>query len=59
LVRWGDAATVINRFYAKESQKANFLNGAMFTADKNEYLPIPDEQMSASNGRYKQNCGQW
>ena len=59
LVRWGEAATVINNFYAKESEKATFLNGAMFTADKNEYLPIPDEQMSASNGRYKQNCGQW
>ena len=59
LVRWGDAATVLNRFYAKESAKVSFLSGASFTANKNEYLPIPDEQMSASNGRYKQNCGEW
>jgi hypothetical protein len=59
LVRWGDAATVINQFYNTESQKMTFLNGAQFTANKNEYLPIPHEQMSASNGHYTQNCGQW
>ena len=59
LVRWGDAATVINQFYSTESQKMTFLNGAQFTANKNEYLPIPHEQMAASNGHYTQNCGQW
>jgi hypothetical protein len=59
LVRWGDAATVINRFYSAESEKMNFLSGSMFTANKNEYLPVPWEQLSASNGHYTQNCGQW
>ena len=59
LVRWGDAATVINKYYTTESQKMNFLSGSQFTADKNEYLPIPKEQMAASNGHYTQNCGQW
>jgi hypothetical protein len=59
LVRWGDAATVINKFYSDEGRTMNFLDGAHFTADKNEYLPIPFEQMSASNGHYQQNCGQW
>ena len=59
LVRWGEAATVINRFYTTESEKMNFLSGSMFTANKNEYLPIPDDQMKAANGHYKQNCGQW
>lgn len=59
LVRWGDAATVLNRFYSSESEKMNFLSGAQFTANKNEYLPVPFEQMAASNGRYTQNCGQW
>ncbi len=59
LVRWGDAATVINRYYSSESDKMNFLKDAQFTADKNEYLPIPKKQISDSNGRYKQNCGQW
>ena len=59
LVRWGEAATVINRFYTTEGEKMNFLSGSMFTADKNEYLPIPDDQMKAANGHYTQNCGQW
>ena len=59
LVRWGDAATVINRYYSSESDKMNFLKDSQFTADKNEYLPIPKKQISDSNGRYKQNCGQW
>jgi len=59
LVRWGDAATVINKFYTDESQKMNFLAGSHFTAEKNEYLPIPYEQVAASNGNYEQNIGQW
>ncbi|SDE99295.1 Starch-binding associating with outer membrane [Bacteroidales bacterium KHT7] len=59
LVRWGDAANVLNKYYTSESQKMNFLNGSQFTANKNEYLPIPYEQMAASNGHYTQNCGQW
>ena len=59
LVRWGDAATVLNKFYSSESEKMNFLSGSQFTANKNEYLPVPFEQMAASNGHYTQNCGSW
>ena len=59
LVRWGGAATVLNKFYSSESEKMNFLSGSQFTANKNEYLPVPYEQMAASNGHYTQNCGQW
>ena len=59
LVRWGDAATVLNKYYTTESEKMNFLSGSQFTANKNEYLPVPYEQMAASNGHYTQNCGQW
>ena len=59
LVRWGDAATVLNKFYSSESEKMNFLSGSQFTPNKNEYLPVPFEQMAASNGHYTQNCGQW
>ena len=59
LVRLGDAATVLNKFYSSESEKMNFLSGSQFTANKNEYLPVPYEQMAASNGHYTQNCGQW
>jgi hypothetical protein len=59
LARWGDAATVINKYYTDEGRTMSFLNGASFTANKNEYLPIPKEQISASNGHYTQNCGNW
>lgn len=59
LVRWGEAATVLNGFYSSESQKMNFLSGSHFTANKNEYLPVPFEQLAASNGNYTQNVGQW
>ena len=59
LVRWGDAATVLNKYYTSESDKMNFLSGSQFTVNKNEYLPVPWEQMAASNGHYTQNCGQW
>ena len=43
LVRWGIAATSINTEYLpKESALLpNPLGGAVFTANKNEYLPIP------------------
>jgi hypothetical protein len=59
LVRWGDAATVLNSYYAVEKGKCNVYEGAAFTANKNEYLPIPYEQFSAANGKYVQNCGNW
>jgi len=59
LVRWGDAAAVINKYYTDEGRTMNFLSGASFTANKNEYLPIPKEQIAASNGHYTQNCGNW
>ena len=59
LVRWGDAATVLNKYFTDESRTMNFLQGASFTANKNEYLPIPYEQMAASNGNYTQNSGNW
>lgn len=55
LVRWGDAATVINKFYNDEGQLMNFIKDGRFTAEKNEYLPIPHEQIAASNGHYTQN----
>lgn len=59
LVRWGDAERVLNKYYAEESGKCTIYAGARFTADKNEYLPIPFEQISASNGNYRQNIGGW
>jgi hypothetical protein len=59
LVRWGEAADVINKYYAEEADNCTIYSGASFTANKNEYLPIPYAQVAASNGHYKQNIGNW
>ena len=59
LVRWGDAATVINKYYAEEIDACPIYKDAHFTADRDEYLPIPFSQISASNGHYTQNIGNW
>lgn len=59
LVRWGEAAATINKYYAEETDNCAIYSGASFTANKNEYLPIPFSQISASNGHYKQNIGNW
>lgn len=59
LVRWGEAATVLSKYYAEEADNCAIYSSASFTADKNEYLPIPFAQMSASNGHYTQNIGNW
>ena len=59
LVRWGDAATVLNKYYAEERDNCAIYGEASFTANKDEYLPIPFSQISASNGHYTQNIGNW
>ena len=59
LVRWGDAATVLNKYYSEEIAHCAIYTAAHFTANKDEYLPIPFEQISASNGKYTQNIGNW
>ena len=59
LVRWGDAAAVLNKYYAEEIDHCAIYTSAHFTANKDEYLPIPFEQVSASNGHYTQNIGNW
>lgn len=59
LVRWGEADQVLNKFYAEEADNCAVYSSASFTKNKNEYLPIPFAQISASNGHYTQNCGGW
>lgn len=59
LVRWGEADRVLNKYYADEADNCAIYATANFTPDKNEYLPIPFSQLSASNGHYKQNIGNW
>jgi len=59
LVRWGDAANVLNKYYSEEIDHCAIYSAAHFTANKDEYLPIPFSQISASNGHYTQNIGNW
>lgn len=59
LVRWGEAADVLNKYYAEEADNCAIYSNASFTPNKNEYLPIPFSQISASAGHYKQNIGNW
>ena len=59
LVRWGEAADVLNKYYAEEAGDCSIYKYAKFTKNKNEYLPIPFSQISASNGHYIQNIGNW
>ena len=59
LVRWGEADSVINKYYAEEANDCSIYSSAHFTKNKNEYLPIPYAQIAASNGHYTQNIGEW
>lgn len=59
LVRWGEAAAVLNKYYSEEIDNCAIYKDAHFTINKDEYLPIPFKQLSASNGNYTQNVGNW
>ena len=55
LVRWGIADQVLNAYYLSESNRRNYYSEAYFTKNKNEYLPVPYAQITASGNRYEQN----
>lgn len=57
LVRWGIADTYLNSYFASESTKRTYLKTAKFTKGRDEYLPIPLNQINYSKGLYKQNPG--
>lgn len=57
LVRWGIAAQVLNQYIAVEKARRPFLATALFTAGRDEYLPIPQSEITFTNGLYKQNPG--
>lgn len=53
LVRWGIADQVLNNYVTVEKTKRTYLNGANFVKNKNEYYPIPLQEIvnSAKNGQ--------
>ncbi|MBO9619228.1 MAG: RagB/SusD family nutrient uptake outer membrane protein [Niabella sp.] len=57
LVRWGIAEPVLNAYIAVEKQRRPFLATAKFTAGRDEYLPIPQSEITFTKGLYKQNPG--
>jgi hypothetical protein len=57
LVRWGISAPYMNAYFAKEKTLRQYLSTAVFTAGRDEYMPIPINQINFSKGLYKQNHG--
>ena len=57
LVRWGMAEPVLNAYINIEKGRRPFLATAKFTAGRDEYLPIPQSEITFTNGLYKQNPG--
>lgn len=57
LMRWGIMAETMNQYFEKESLIRPHLVGAQFTKGRDEFLPIPKQQIDLSKGLYKQNNG--
>lgn len=57
LVRWGIAAQTLNNYLTVEKVRRPFLSTAVFTAGRDEYFPIPQSEITFTNGLYKQNPG--
>lgn len=57
LVRWGIAAETLNSYFKVESTRHPFLKTAQFQKNRNEYLPIPQNEITLSKGLYQQNPG--
>lgn len=61
LVRWGIADSVMNAYYLGEAADHTYYQGAVFEKNKNEYVPIPIQQINFSQskeaGAYEQNYG--
>jgi len=57
LVRWGIAAEYLNAYFNVEKNRASHLRDALFKKNRDEYLPIPLNQINFSKGLYKQNFG--
>jgi len=57
LVRWGVAEQVLNSYFQKEKTLHSYLQNANFKKGRDEYFPIPQNQITFSEGLYKQNPG--
>ena len=57
LVRWGIAAETVNAYLNVEKTRKAHLKDGVFKKNRDEYLPIPLNQINYSKGLYKQNTG--
>ncbi len=57
LVRWGIAAEYLNTYFTQEKIKREYLKEARFTKNRDEYLPIPLNQINYTANLYQQNPG--
>lgn len=58
LVRWGIAAETVNEYLAVEkTRRGSYLSEAKFTKNRDEYFPIPKNQINFSKKLYRQNYG--
>jgi len=59
LVRWGIAAETLNGYLTSESTKRSYLAAGLFRKNQDEYLPIPNTEITLSEKLYVQNTGTW
>ncbi len=57
LVRWGIAAEYVNTYLDVEKTRHTYLLEAKFTKGRDEYFPIPKQQINFSKKLYSQNNG--
>lgn len=57
LTRWGVAAETMNAYYGREQTTRPYLRGAHFDKNKEEFVPVPQQQISFSKNLYQQNYG--
>lgn len=59
LVRWGIAAETLNAYLNSEKSVRSYLSAGHFRKNQDEYLPIPNTEITLSEGLYVQNTGTW
>ena len=57
LVRWGIATDVLNSYFNTEGERRYYLKEGIFDKNKDEYIPIPQQQSNFTEGIYQQNPG--
>lgn len=58
LVRWGIAEETINKYFREEQPRRTYItDDVRFRKNKDEYFPIPKNQINFSKKLYKQNYG--